>query len=71
MTTKLVDALYLGDLKLASEIRMRVAKWGATTEDRARLRMKFEDQPEDSEGQAPGDSDEPNLDEELYKLLSE
>ncbi|MBD0739848.1 hypothetical protein BGM09_10470 [Streptomyces sp. CBMA29] len=71
VTTKLVDALYLGDLKLASEIRMRVAKWGATTEDRARLRMKFEDQPEDSEGQAPGDSDEPNLDEELYKLLSE
>lgn len=42
LTTKLVDGLFLGDLKLAGEIRQRVAKWGATVEDRARLRMTLE-----------------------------
>ncbi len=32
-----------GDTKLAAEIRLRVAKYGATPEDRARLRMHFAD----------------------------
>lgn len=32
---------YAGDRKLASELRQRVAKFGATPEDRARLRMQF------------------------------
>ncbi|WKK23043.1 hypothetical protein QZH56_30540 [Streptomyces olivoreticuli] len=44
ITTALVDAFYLGDVKLAGEIRQRVGKWGATTEDRARLRMSFDQQ---------------------------
>lgn len=32
-----------GDMKMAAEIRLRVAKYGATPEDRARLRMNFAD----------------------------
>lgn len=30
-----------GDVKVASELRLRVAKFGATPEDRARLRIQF------------------------------
>ena len=30
-----------GDMKLAAELRQRVAKFGATPEDRARLRIQF------------------------------
>lgn len=43
----LLDTAYLhaafvaGDLKQAGELRLRVAKFGATPEDRARLRMQF------------------------------
>jgi len=48
ITTVLVDQLYCGDTKLAGEIRQRVAKWGATAEDRARLRMKLEEKPKGS-----------------------
>lgn len=32
-----------GDLKLLPELRLRVAKFGSTLEDRARLRMQFAD----------------------------
>jgi hypothetical protein len=32
-----------GDMKHAAELRLRVAKFGATPEDRARLRMQFAD----------------------------
>lgn len=72
LTTKLVDALYLGDLKLAGEIRQRVAKWGATVEDRARLRMSFDKDPDKTEEPqtAPEQSPDMNMDEELYKLLN-
>jgi hypothetical protein len=74
ITTRLVDGFYQGDMKLAGEIRQRVAKWGATTEDRARLRMSIEDQDQGDAGTA-ADSPEPttttDLDEELYRLLSE
>ncbi|MER5883098.1 hypothetical protein ABT160_04645 [Streptomyces sp. NPDC001941] len=70
LTTKLVDGLYLGDLKLAGEIRQRVAKWGATVEDRARLRMTI-DQPSEAEPAAVSETpDELNMDEELYRLLN-
>lgn len=69
ITTVLVDQLYCGDTKLAGEIRQRVAKWGATNEDRARLRMSFEKKPD-------GPSEVPNevladvqMDEELYNRL--
>lgn len=40
--TAYVHARYwLGDVKLAGELRLRVAKFGATPEDRARLRIVF------------------------------
>lgn len=42
-TLPLVEAYWAGDLKQAGEIRLRVAKFGATPEDRARLRMQFAD----------------------------
>lgn len=68
ITTKLVDALYQGDLKQAGEIRQRVAKWGATNEDRARLRMKFEKDPEESP-ETPTEITDVQMDEELYNKL--
>ena len=40
-TLPIVAAFYGGDLKQAAELRLRVAKFGATPEDRARLRMQF------------------------------
>jgi hypothetical protein len=69
ITTLLVDQLYLGDTKLAGEIRQRVAKWGATNEDRARLRMSFEKKTEGApEGPSAG-SEVPDMDDDLYKRL--
>lgn len=42
LDTALIHAkFWRGDLSLASELRLRVAKHGATMEDRARLRMAF------------------------------
>jgi hypothetical protein len=35
--------LWLGDVGVAGELRLRVAKFGATPEDRARLRITFAD----------------------------
>lgn len=35
------SAFWSGDLKVAAELRQRVAKFGATPEDRARLRIQF------------------------------
>lgn len=32
---------WAGDTKLAGELRLRVAKFGATPEDRARLKIQF------------------------------
>lgn len=40
-TARIHAAYWLGDLKLAAELRLRVAKFGATPEDRARLRITF------------------------------
>lgn len=73
ITTKLVDEFYAGDTKLAGEIRQRVAKWGATVEDRARLRMSIEDDQGQEQGteQAAPEPTNTDLDEELYRLLSE
>jgi hypothetical protein len=73
ITVKLVDAFYAGDTKLAGEIRQRVAKWGATVEDRARLRMSIEDdqdqdQADETAGTQPATTD---LDEELFRLLND
>lgn len=42
LDTALIHARYWrGDTSLAPELRLRVAKFGATMEDRARLRMQF------------------------------
>lgn len=42
LETALIHAAFWnGDLKQAAELRLRVAKFGATPEDRARLRMQF------------------------------
>lgn len=42
LDTALLHARYWkGDVKVASELRLRVAKFGATPEDRARLRIQF------------------------------
>ncbi|MFD8886434.1 hypothetical protein ACFV0H_28520 [Streptomyces erythrochromogenes] len=65
-----MDGLYLGDLKLAGEIRQRVAKWGATVEDRARLRMTFDKTPEEDSAAPSAPAPEVDMDEELYKLLN-
>lgn len=40
-TAYIAQAFYDGDLKQAPELRLRVAKLGATMEDRARLRLVF------------------------------
>lgn len=42
MDTAYLHAMYWkGDFKVAAELRLRVAKFGATPEDRARLRIQF------------------------------
>ncbi|MGW4446458.1 phage terminase small subunit [Streptomyces sp. NPDC004682] len=73
ITTKLVDEFFKGDTKLAGEIRQRVAKWGATVEDRNRLRMKLEDPESDADNPTPTDGppEEQVTDEELFKFLSQ
>lgn len=40
-TARIHAAYWMGDLKQAGELRIRVAKFGATPEDRARLRIQF------------------------------
>lgn len=40
-TAYLANAFYSGNMSVASELRLRVAKFGATPEDRARLRLQF------------------------------
>lgn len=60
--SELLDAAMLharywrGEVKLAPELRLRVAKFGATPEDRARLRITFAqaDEAEEKRGPAAG-----------------
>jgi hypothetical protein len=40
-TAYIAEAFYTGNMSVASELRLRVAKFGATPEDRARLRLQF------------------------------
>lgn len=40
-TARIHAAFVAGELKLAAELRLRVAKYGTTPEDRARLRITF------------------------------
>lgn len=41
-TAFIAHEFYNGDMKVAGEFRLRVAKFGATPEDRARLRLSVE-----------------------------
>ena len=51
-TARLHALYWLGDAKLAPELRLRVAKFGATPEDRARLRIQFA-AADEAEGKRP------------------
>lgn len=57
-TALLHARFWAGDAKVGAELRLRVAKFGATPEDRARLRMQIgapEEKRESVEGKRPGD----------------
>lgn len=51
-TAYIAEAFYSGNMSVASELRLRVAKFGATPEDRARLRLQFV---------PPDENDKPSL----------
>ena len=54
LDTALLHAeLWAGNAAVASELRLRVAKFGATPEDRARLRMQIEE-PQPAQGKPKG-----------------
>ena len=57
-TAVLHAAFWSGRTSVASELRLRVAKFGATPEDRARLRITFAqaDEADERRGAAPGKS---------------
>lgn len=44
-TAVIHSAFWSGDMKVAPELRLRMAKFGATPEDRARLRMRATEDP--------------------------
>ena len=52
-TGRIHSQFWYGDMKVAGELRLRVAKFGATPEDRARLRIVFADADE-KEGKGGG-----------------
>ena len=52
-TAVLHARFWSGDAKLAAELRLRVAKFGATPEDRARLRITFAQADEAEEKRGP------------------
>ena len=49
-TALLVNEFWNGDMKVASELRLRAAKFGVTPEDRARLRIQVVTAEEAEEG---------------------
>lgn len=53
-TAKLHARFWMGDDKVAGELRLRVAKFGATPEDRLRLRIQFA--VANQKDQSPGDN---------------
>ncbi|MEU7104270.1 hypothetical protein ACFQ2B_26165 [Streptomyces stramineus] len=66
-----MDEFYGGNVRLAGEIRQRVGRWGATTEDRARLRMNFDKQAEEEAARTAEEARTADMDAELFKMLSE
>ncbi|MDX2757902.1 phage terminase small subunit [Streptomyces europaeiscabiei] len=58
LDTALIHArFWRGDLSVAAELRLRVAKHGATMEDRARLRMAFAEADDADGGQGSSGAD--------------
>lgn len=55
-TARLHALYWLGQTSVAAELRLRVAKFGATPEDRARLRIQFAqaDEAEEKRSRTPG-----------------
>lgn len=53
-TAVLHGQFWSGDSKVANELRLRVAKFGATPEDRARLKIAFGEGPAAARPAAPG-----------------
>ena len=54
-TAMLHSAMWAGDLKQAAEVRLRAAKFGATLEDRARLRIQAAPAPPAADPKAADD----------------
>jgi hypothetical protein len=68
-TAILHAAYWSGDLSAAAELRIRVAKFGATPEDRARLRIQFAEADERdtrNAGRTPKGEDGPKSARERY-----
>lgn len=53
-TAVLHGQFWSGDSKVANELRLRVAKFGATPEDRARLKIEFAEVGDHAKPPAPG-----------------
>lgn len=67
LDTAVLHGMYWhGDLKAASELRLRVANFGATPADRARLRISFADADEKDARRSPA---KPNGAKERYGKL--
>ena len=61
---------WAGEVKLAAELRLRVAKFGATPEDRARLRITFAQADKaEGAGEAPAPTSEPQGSRAEYGAL--
>lgn len=72
MDTALLHAkFWSGDTKLAGELRLRVAKFGATPEDRARLKIQFAaaDEAEDRTERRRAGVRKPDGDDPRLKLM--
>ncbi|MGP9727898.1 phage terminase small subunit [Glutamicibacter sp. AOP3-A1-12] len=72
MDTALLHAkFWSGDTKLAGELRLRVAKFGATPEDRARLKIQFAaaDEAEDRKERRRSGVRKPDGDDPRLKLM--
>ena len=70
LDTALLHATYWsGDLSKSAELRLRVAKFGATPEDRARLRIQFADADEKT-GAKPAE-DKPKNSRERFGVVTQ
>jgi hypothetical protein len=62
LETAVLHALFWdGDRTVASELRLRVAKFGATPEDRMRLKLEIEDPADAVETSSPAESEVPDI----------